>query len=121
MRRDNWLHKNFPFLSMEWVYDFVVWLGMAAVDKVQDKPSSRKIVALMSATAMCIGILALLLAKAYWVYQHGGDIYWELGAIAVPLCTLAGYNYKAGVESSKPQEPPAKPQEPTIKSPGAQE
>lgn len=85
--------------------NFILWLGAAALDKVTGNPSSRKIVALMSATAMAIGILAMLLAKAYWVYQHGGEIYWELAAVAAPLCTLAGYNYKVGMEEKKPPEP----------------
>lgn len=96
--------------------NFILWLGAAALDKMTGKPSSRKIVALMSATAMAIGILSLLLSKAYWVFFHGGDIYWELGAVATPLCVLAGYNYKVGMDDKKPQEPPPVP----TKSQGAE-
>ncbi len=85
-----------------WLVEFILWLGEAALDRITGRPSSRKIVALMTATALTIGAMALLLAKAYWVYKNGGDIALELGAVTVPLCTLAGFNYSAKLKSEQP-------------------
>jgi hypothetical protein len=108
--KPEWLRKHFPFLSMIWLYDFLVWLGKAALDKVTDKPSMTQIVSLMAATSMCIGALALLLSKSYWVMYNGGDISWELAAVVPALCVLAGFNYKASIdERTKTENPPTKP------------
>lgn len=78
-----------PFL--DGLLEFIRWLGGFAEDGKSGHQSSKRVIALMAGTAMSIGLLALLLARAWWIYNHGGDIALEIAAVTMPLCTLAGY------------------------------
>lgn len=94
--------------------EFIKWLGAFAEEGTTGKPSSKRVVALMAGTTLSLGVATLILAKAKWVYGHGGDISLELLAITGPLCTLAGFNYAAGksIEAGKKKDPePDKPKE----------
>lgn len=75
---------------------FVYWLGAFAEDGNSGKPSCKRVITLMAGTALSAGALALLLAKAWYVYEHGGDVAAELFAVVAPLCALAGVNYTVG-------------------------
>lgn len=75
---------------------FVKWLGQFAEDGKSGKPSSKRMISLLAATCLSLGALVLLVAKARWVWSHGGDVSLEILAVTGPLCTLAGYNYVAG-------------------------
>jgi hypothetical protein len=55
--------------------------------------SSHRLVAVVSGLGMGLGATAVLLAKAWDVYQHGGDCASAILAAAGPVCTLAGVNY----------------------------
>lgn len=79
-----------------WIPRFVHWLGGFVEDGRTGKPSLKRVTAAMTATALSVGALALLLAKAWHVLHHGGDVSAELVAVAAPLCVLAGYNYVHG-------------------------
>lgn len=93
---------------------FFKWMGNFAEDGRSGRPSSKRVISLMAGTALSIGSTALLLAKAAWVYGHGGDIALEIAAATAPLCTLAGFNYLVGKKlEQKPEPEPEKPDEPS--------
>lgn len=90
--------------SLAFIPKFIVWLGKASLDRDSGQPSSRKVISLMAATALSMGIAAIMIAKAVYVYSHGGDISFEIGAAAMPLCGLAGYNYFVGNQKTPQKE-----------------
>lgn len=108
--KPNWIVPGWLIELIGGLVNLVIWLGTAALDKTTGYPSAAKITALMTATVLSIGGLALLLAKAHWVYLNGGDIALEIGAITLPLCTLAGYSYNAKLKSEAPPPPEPKPE-----------
>jgi len=96
------------------VKNFLLWLGAFAENSVTGKPSSKRVVLLMAGTSLSVGAGALLLAKAWWVHAHGGDIGAELLAVGGPLCALAGASYWAGRKIERDSEDGGNGQPPAV-------
>lgn len=73
---------------------FILWLGSFVEQDGQT--SSKKLALIYGSTALSLGVLALLLAKAYWIAKNGGDCSMEIAAASIPLCALAGVAYTVG-------------------------
>jgi hypothetical protein len=74
---------------------FIKWLGSFVQDP-DGQTSSKKLALIYGATALSLGVFALLVAKAIWIYKNGGDCSMEIAAASVPLCALAGVAYSVG-------------------------
>lgn len=83
----------------------IQWLKSFAEDK-DGQTSSKKFALLLGAWSTSAGVLALALAKAVYVYQHGGDVSLELMALAGSLCAMAGVSYVMGkrIEAGKDEQ-----------------
>lgn len=88
-----------------WLMQFIKWLGGFAEDGQSGHQSSKRVVALMAGTAMSVGLLAILFARAHWIWLNGGETALEIAAITAPLCTLAGYGVYL-TTGKKPKDPP---------------
>lgn len=74
---------------------FILWLG-SFVNDPNGHTSSKRLALVMGSTALSLGVASLTLAKAYYVFQHGGDCSLEIAAASLPLCALAGVSYAFG-------------------------
>lgn len=78
---------------------FILWLGSFVESDGQT--SSKKLALIYGSTALSLGVLSLLFAKAYWVTKNGGDCSMEIAAASIPLCALAGVAYSVGKPSDR--------------------
>ena len=78
---------------------FVRWLG-SFVEDSKGHTSSKRLALVMGSTALSVGLAAMCLAKAWHIFNNGGDCSLEIAAAALPLCAMAGVAYTLG----KPQE-----------------
>lgn len=78
----------------------VRWLASFAEDK-DGSTSSKKFALLLGAWATSVGVVALSVSKAAYVWTHGGDVSLELMALAGSLCAMAGVSYVMGKRIEK--------------------
>ena len=76
------------------------WLREAINDSKTGQASSKRVIALMAATALSFSVVVLSIAALF-----GYETYLELGAVSVPLAGLAGYNYVRGKLAEKEAAP----------------
>jgi hypothetical protein len=63
--------------------------------------SSKRLALLIGSIAIGLGAAALEFAKAYYVYQHGGDVGPEVFAGGLTVCSLLGVAHAGTVLAGK--------------------
>jgi len=82
---------------------FIRWLGSFVEDE-KGHTSSKRLAVVMACTAYSLGTAALMFAKAYYVFNNGGDCSFEIAAASFPLAALAGVAYNQGKPTERKQE-----------------
>ena len=73
------------------------WLRESISDGKTGTASSKRVIALMAATALSFAVVVLSIAALF-----GYETYLELGAVTVPLAGLGGASYVGGKIAERP-------------------
>lgn len=76
-------------------------MGYGYTQDDKGNKSSKRLALLISSIAIGLGAAALEFAKAYYIFQHGGDVAAEVTAGAFAVCAMLGVAHAGTVFAGK--------------------